>query len=176
VQSVGNYGSVFFFKLDLHNNFLNCSLTLKPHIHMPLKRYTFCECGTPYVQKDSYEYIIITYRFVQCGGRQSSLHSRLNKFTFSLNLKMAQVKVSVALTSRLSKTREPPDSKIWGAAATCDFGLNENLIPISDAVGMEGPSAALQLLRSHDRRHLPADEEEPDPAGGQLQQSSDAFP
>lgn len=36
---------------------------------------------------------------------------------------------------------------------------------------MEGPAAAPQLLGSQDRTHLPVDVEEPDPVGGQLQQS-----
>lgn len=36
---------------------------------------------------------------------------------------------------------------------------------------MEGPAAPLQLLGSQDRTHLPVDVEEPDPIGGQLQQS-----
>lgn len=58
---------------------------------------------------------------------------------------------------------------------TFDFGHNENLIPISDAVGMQGPAAPLQLLWSQDRTHLPVDVEEPDPTGGQLQQSSELF-
>lgn len=40
---------------------------------------------------------------------------------------------------------------------------------------MEGAAAALQLLRSQDRTHLPVAVEEPDPIGGQLQQSSKVF-
>lgn len=40
---------------------------------------------------------------------------------------------------------------------------------------MEGPAAALQLLGSQDRAHLPVDVEEPDPVVGQLQQSFELF-
>lgn len=36
---------------------------------------------------------------------------------------------------------------------------------------MESPAAALQLLRSEDGAHFLADVEEPDPVGGQLEQS-----
>lgn len=40
---------------------------------------------------------------------------------------------------------------------------------------MEGPAAALQLLRSKNWTHLPVNVEESDPVGGQLQQSLEVF-
>lgn len=104
---------------------------------------------------------------------QLSLHSKL-KCDSSLNrLEKGQILVSGKCS--LFKTTIPLKAERPLTAAAIYFGHYKNLVPISNSVGMEGPAAALQLLRSKNWRHLPVNVEESDPVGGQLQQSFKVF-
>lgn len=100
----------------------------------------------------------------ECGAPKGQPISWVSWHLYIQNLLKAPGNPDFSIQSQFSA----PSSQIGWAAAALHFGHNEDLVAVSDGVGVQSSGAALELLWSHNVAHLPVDVEEAHAIGRQL--------